>query len=91
MGAQDTLGHVINIFAYSYFGAAFFLVTLVFIRVRLKLDLSMICLATLYLVQFFLRLPFISGFGGGASSFDSLAHALIYFLLYFFIFEMWRH
>ena len=88
---EETLSQIINFFAYIYFSAALILITLVFIRVRLHLDLSMICLSLLYLLQFFLRLPFMSGFGGGVSSVDSLAHALIYFLLYFFIFEMWRY
>lgn len=77
--------------AYVLFFVALLLEAYVLYRVKLRLDTSMIVISLAFLLQFFLRLPFLSYDGQGVNAFASLAHALMYALLYYFIFEMWRH
>jgi hypothetical protein len=73
------------------FFSALILEGFVFYQVKFRLDTSMIVIAIAFLLQFFLRLPFLSYNGQSVNAVASLAHAVMYFLLYYFIFEMWRH
>ena len=87
---EETLNSINSVITPIIFGLGCIIATLVFIETRFKLDPSMIVLAAIFLVSFFLRLPFIASIDKGENPFFAMATILIFAMLYFFVFEMRR-
>jgi len=89
---QSTFDSAVKTITPILFGLAGILATLMFVMTRFKLDLSMILLTSLFLVCFFVRLPFVENVSQreGDNPIFVSAFLLIFAMLYFFVFEMRR-
>jgi len=84
------LDDINSVLVYIYFAIGISTEIYVFVRIKERLDRSMIAITVVYLASFLLRFPFLSNGGQGMNLSTFCAQMLMQALLYFFIFEMRR-